>query len=374
MSLAFILSKCPFRILLHWFALLSGKFIASGDSDALIIIWRQEDAVDSNIFSPSNDDELPQKQHWSNGHVPNNEAIVSEICDLCWSPDGKYLLSCAVDRSIILWNALKDKRRFPVGVAWDPLCQYFSEIPTPLSKEIRVVFDFARANVSLCLLKLFHDNSLMAYARKLCFSPDGKLLLVPGDLYIELIIESSLTYFNFFLQTVFNTSVTKRGDDCCTLLPATVPVTEGGHHVRVIRHKCATSFSLMLLRLSLPYRFLYAVLTRSTVTVYDSEQPLPVLHVRHLHYARLTDLTWSHDGRILLISSEDGYCSLLTFAPDELGVPYFQPASNPKCSDNVTDKVGSSAGPLSKYELFHVSKPLQPLVCDYSFYSNSGCT
>ena len=35
----------------------------------------------------------------------------------------------------------------------------------------------------------------------------------------------------------------------------------------------------------------------------------------------------SGDGRILAISSRDGYCSLVTFDNNELGVPYGQSAS-----------------------------------------------
>jgi len=33
----------------------------------------------------------------------------------------------------------------------------------------------------------------------------------------------------------------------------------------------------------------------------------------------------SHDGQILVVSSTDGYCTLVTFSPDELGVTYVKP-------------------------------------------------
>ena len=35
----------------------------------------------------------------------------------------------------------------------------------------------------------------------------------------------------------------------------------------------------------------------------------------------------SNDGKILAISSRDGYCSLVTFDDNELGIPYNQTAS-----------------------------------------------
>ena len=38
----------------------------------------------------------------------------------------------------------------------------------------------------------------------------------------------------------------------------------------------------------------------------------------------LNILMWcrSHDGRILAVSSTDGYCTLVTFEENELGIPY----------------------------------------------------
>jgi chromatin assembly factor 1 subunit B len=44
--------------------------------------------------------------------------------------------------------------------------------------------------------------------------------------------------------------------------------------------------------------------------------------ISNIHYTRLTDLTWSHDGKFLLVSSTDGYCSIVHFADGELGAIY----------------------------------------------------
>lgn len=74
----------------------------------------------------------------------------------------------------------------------------------------------------------------------------------------------------------------------------------------------------------LPYRILYAVATQDAVHVYDTQQQKPLCVVSNLHYATFTDLTWSSDGLTLLMSSSDGFCSALTFAPGELGTVYHQ--------------------------------------------------
>lgn len=46
----------------------------------------------------------------------------------------------------------------------------------------------------------------------------------------------------------------------------------------------------------------------------------------------------SYDGRILVVSSTDGYCSLISFAEGELGTPYRE-----KIEENITKFVESSS-------------------------------
>lgn len=77
----------------------------------------------------------------------------------------------------------------------------------------------------------------------------------------------------------------------------------------------------------LPYRVVYAVATQDAVHVYDTQQTKPLCVVSNLHYATFTDLTWSSDGQTLLMTSSDGFCSALSFAPGELGTVH-HPAPN----------------------------------------------
>ncbi|KAH6891806.1 chromatin assembly complex protein [Coprinopsis sp. MPI-PUGE-AT-0042] len=64
---------------------------------------------------------------------------------------------------------------------------------------------------------------------------------------------------------------------------------------------------------SLPYRMLYAVVTMDTVAVYDTQQAGPVALLTKLHYDEFTDMTWSPDGQCLMLSSRDGYCTIIIF-------------------------------------------------------------
>ncbi|KAK4238110.1 WD40-repeat-containing domain protein [Achaetomium macrosporum] len=81
---------------------------------------------------------------------------------------------------------------------------------------------------------------------------------------------------------------------------------------------------------ALPYRMVYAVATQDSVLLYDTQQHTPICIVSNLHCATFTDLTWSSDGLTLLISSSDGFCSTLSFAPGELGTVYTGELGPPK--------------------------------------------
>ena len=100
--------------------------------------------------------------------------------------------------------------------------------------------------------------------------------------------------------------------------------------------------------LALPYRWIYAVVAHDAVFLYDTQQPEPLAVLSNLHYSAFTDAAWcvplwppgvgfvraltrgqsvravhnTHralDASALLLTSRDGYCSLVRFEPTELG-------------------------------------------------------
>ncbi|CAN6621721.1 hypothetical protein TRVA0_008S02674 [Trichomonascus vanleenenianus] len=88
----------------------------------------------------------------------------------------------------------------------------------------------------------------------------------------------------------------------------------------------------------LSYRMVYAVATQDSVIVYDTQHNAPLCIVSNLHYATFTDLAWSRDGNTLLMTSADGFCSVITFAEGELGDVYTgnSPVSTPTATTKTT--------------------------------------
>lgn len=74
--------------------------------------------------------------------------------------------------------------------------------------------------------------------------------------------------------------------------------------------------------LKIPYRSIFAVLTVDSILIYDTYHSSPLCIVRGLHYAGLTDCSWSSDGHHLVVSSTDGYISTISFERGELGDVY----------------------------------------------------
>lgn len=75
----------------------------------------------------------------------------------------------------------------------------------------------------------------------------------------------------------------------------------------------------------LPYRSVFAVLTMDSILVYDTHHTRPLSVIRGLHYAGLSDCQWSSDGMKLIVSSIDGYISIVIFHDGELGEVYKRP-------------------------------------------------
>lgn len=107
-------------------------------------------------------------------------------------------------------------------------------------------------------------------------------------------------------------------------------VIPSADHFTVAVRCCPTIFKLRPHEncpplIDLPYRMVYAVASKSSVHLYDTQQRMPFGSISNIHYARLTDVTWSNDGKIMIVSSYDGFCTLIAFEDGELGEVYDEP-------------------------------------------------
>ncbi|XP_037949975.1 chromatin assembly factor 1 subunit B-like [Teleopsis dalmanni] len=310
----------------------NGELLASGDDESVIFIWKQKSENEPvNILDPTNEQD---KEVWITLKILRGH--MEDVYDLSWAPNSQFLVSGSVDNSAIIWDInkgksisiLNDHKGFVQGVAWDPKNQYIATLST--DRHLRI-FDIQTKKVihriSKGLLpaleghelyerriRYFHDDTLQTFFRRLCFTPDGKFLLTPSGITdYDGVVRPINTLYVFSRYALRQPSI---------MLPFVNQYTVAVRCSPILYKLRKSDVEKNPAVIPLPYRMIFAVATKSSVYFYDTQQNRPFAVVSNIHYTRLTDVTWSHDGRIVIVSSTDGFCSLITFEKNELGEEY----------------------------------------------------
>lgn len=303
----------------------SGEMLASGADGGELIIWKLHSSDSGQVWKVLKTLSFHRK----------------DVLDLEWSTDGAFLISGSVDNSCIIWDVNKGSVHqildghfhYVQGVAWDPLnkyaaslssdrtCRIYAKKPqnkTKGSEKLNYVCQHVLTKVEPQVVEesksakhhLFHDETLPSFFRRLAWSPDGSFLLVPAGSY-----KLSPTS-----EPVNTTYALSRKD----LSRPALMLPSASKAVVAVRF-CPLASSLRGLSSSspfkLPYRLIFAVATLNSLYVYDTEGIEPIAVLAGLHYAAITDIAWSPTAKFLALSSQDGYCTLVEFENDELGVP-----------------------------------------------------
>nr|XP_023030076.1 chromatin assembly factor 1 subunit B [Leptinotarsa decemlineata] len=338
----------------------SGHYLASADDDANIIVWQLKS---DNI--PMLEGETDDKEIWVVYKVLRGHK--EDIYDLCWSVDDSKLFSGSIDNTAILWDLskgkmdhiLSDHKGFVQGVAWDPKNQFLATISTDricrffdiTGKHVKARIHKGKLPVSQDHFlyekesKYFHDDTFKSFFRRLQFTPDGSMLIVPSG--------------------------HMQADDCKKILNATLVFTMDNWNepaaVLPLPKQCSTVVRCCPILfqhhedgpdplVKTPYRMIFAVGADHDVILYDTQQTVPFAWFHQIHYTRLTDLTWSKDGLLLIASSTDGFCALITFEPGELGEPYVKDESD--IEENPMD-VSGCLDLMSKDENVDINNKLE---------------
>ena len=250
---------------------------------------------------------------------------LEDVCDLSWSLDGSRLVSGSVDNTAILWDVEKGQALFRVrehkhyvqGVAFDPLKQYIATMSSDRTLKFLNLHTGMTCASSVSkvtgydqsLSKAFKDETLPSFFRRLSYSPDGRLLVVPSGQYKQ---ETDRTVDCTFVFA--RTCLTKPVMYLPTLDKPSVVVRFNPRLYQLIPDSPSV--------FKLPYRMVYAVATLNTVHLYDTQRLEALAVIGQIHYANLTDMSWSRDGRMLVVSSTDSYCTVILFSEGELGEFY----------------------------------------------------
>jgi chromatin assembly factor 1 subunit B len=339
-----------------------GQLLATAGDDGSVMIWSRTDSMVKE-FGQEDDD---AQESWAMNYVCRSSN--SEIYDIAWSPDSKYIITGSTDNIARVYDAsnghqvhqIADHSHYVQGVAWDPLNQFLATQSADRSVNVYRLKTTKDRSLNLCLYQkssraeiptrreeksqlipgsspmsgtpnspvaphqqkstmLYHSESLRSFFRRLCFSPDGSLLLTSSG-----------------IAKNFNTIDDARDD----ILNTVYIYSRKGLNKAPVAHlpgmnkpALVISFSPVFYELDkessnafqLPYKMVYAVATVDSVIIFDTQHQKALGSVSSIHYSTLTDLAWNNDGQSLIVSSADGFCTSLKFAEGEFGSPLLVP-------------------------------------------------
>lgn len=142
--------------------------------------------------------------------------------------------------------------------------------------------------------KLFHDDTLKTFCRRLCFSPDGLILFTPcgilelGDPTPAINDESEPIKKEKKINATFAFSRSNHFSKPVAYYPS-------ADRYSIAVRCCPVLFELRSSQPSLydiPYRIVFAVATQNAILLYDTQQDTPFARIARIHYTRLTDVAW----------------------------------------------------------------------------------
>ncbi|CCF57817.1 hypothetical protein KAFR_0D01700 [Kazachstania africana CBS 2517] len=346
-----------------------GTVLASAGDDGQIILWKRNDAeakpVPSTFGASESDGEFKESWFvWKRLKSSSN----SEIYDLSWSPNDKYVVCGCMDNCIRIFNIetaqcvsnIRDHNHYVQGVTWDPLNEYILSQSADRSVNIyEIIFNNTKDEINGLKLKnrivkgelpkrglnsdgtktldlssmkssyLFHNETLPSFFRRLTLSPCGNLLCIPAGIFKTsenaLPAGSSKESGSGMNNPEVSNSVyiytrgalkQNNGIKPAIALPylgkAAIVVSFNPNFYQSTEDKKAY--------IDVPYKLVFAIATSNEVLIYDTESIEPISIVGNLHYTPLTDLSWSQDGAMLMVSSTDGFCSYISVDSELFGI------------------------------------------------------
>ncbi|CAI5744684.1 unnamed protein product [Peronospora destructor] len=157
--------------------------------------------------------------------------------------------------------------------------------------------------------RMFLDDTCPAFARRPAWTPDGSYFLAPTGTFRASESASPVnTVYAFSRGNLSQPTLHLPGQEKASLGVRCSPLL---YQLRRRDDQSVSSSPPNLFKTE--YRSVFAVITLDAVVIYDTQQAHPICTIKGLHYADLTDATWTADGQTLSISSTDGYISFIQF-------------------------------------------------------------
>ncbi|KAG6379734.1 histone transcription regulator 1 [Boletus reticuloceps] len=283
----------------------SGRWLASGSDDEIIMIWDLDPSSRGKVFG-SNEINI---ENWKPmKRLPGHE---SDVVDIAWAPDDRYLASVGLDSKVIIWcgytlgkypheriRKLDQHNGFVKGVCFDPVGEFMATQSDDKTVKIWRTTDWGlEAEVT----KPFEDSPGSTFFRRLSWSPDGAHITASnatnnrGFVFIAAVITRGLWTSEISLVGHENT----------------VEVASYNPHIflRNPDSPLATSNICSVVALGADDR---------SISIWQTKTARPLIVAREVFERQIMDLSWSRDGLTLYAASSDGTIAVFDFDAAEL--------------------------------------------------------
>ncbi|KAJ7669282.1 histone transcription regulator 1 [Mycena polygramma] len=278
----------------------SGKWLASGSDDEIVMIWDFDPSAKGKIWGS---DEVNVEGWRPLKRLPGHE---SDVTDVAWSPGDRYLASVGLDSKVIIWcgytherlRKLDQHQGFVKGVCWDPVGEYLATQSDDRSVKIWNTTDWS---LEATVTKPFEDSPGSTFFRRLSWSPDGAHITASNATNNKgfVFIASVIT------RNTWTSEISLVGHE------NTVEVASYNPHIflRNPQLPVLTSNICSVVALGADDR---------SVSIWQTKSARPLIVAKEVFERQIMDLNWSWDGLTLYAVSSDGTLAVFNFDPDEL--------------------------------------------------------
>ncbi|KAI0053180.1 WD40 repeat-like protein [Auriscalpium vulgare] len=278
----------------------SGRWLASGSDDAIIMIWDLDPTAKGKVWGS---DEVNVEGWKPLKRLPGHE---SDVTDLAWSPEDRYLASVGLDSQVLIWNGFSLERLckidqhqgFVKGVCWDPVGEFLATQSDDRTVKIWRTADW---QLEAEVRKPFEDSPGSTFFRRLSWSPDGAHITASnatnnqGFVFIAAVIARNSWTSEISLVGHENTVEVAAYNPHIFLRNPSAPV--------------ATANICSVVALGADDR---------SVSVWQTKSARPLIVAKEVFERQIMDLSWSWDGLCLYAVSSDGTLAAFKFEAEEL--------------------------------------------------------
>ncbi|KAG0345255.1 HIR complex subunit [Podila humilis] len=278
-----------------------GSYLATGSDDMIVMIWQLDRSSDAWAGSSFGNSDGPNVENWRSFKRLSGHA--SDVTDVAWSPENKYLASAGLDSKIIIWDGrsfdrvmiLDQHQGFVKGLTWDPVGKYLASASDDKSVRIWRVTDW---EVEVVVTDPFTQSPGTTFFRRLSWSPDG------GHIATANAFSGSIPVAAVIDRDKWKADISLVG------------------HMAPIE---VVAFNPLLFKYTdskgdIGFTSICAAGSQDRgLSVWRTHEPRPFVAIRDLFEHSFMDLSWTPDGQSVLACSHDGTVAVFNFKSEDLG-------------------------------------------------------